>query len=242
MFEGSLLESTPLLRTHNRWPAAVSFAAQLSIAAIILTIPLLHPEILPLPQIVPATLTSPKPPVPEPPPVHVRPETATHTAAGLSAPTASSVTRISSLLHSTGAAVEAPPLGVVDLGRVSELPPGIKAASPDGGPHITVASPSPKLGVPVRVSNGVSAGLLIEPIRPEYPEIARLTHTEGSVVIDATISRMGAIESAHVLSGPAILQQAALDAVRRARYRPYLLNGEPIEVQTCITVHFKLGD
>jgi protein TonB len=93
----------------------------------------------------------------------------------------------------------------------------------------------------VNVSSGVSAGLLLAPIRPEYPQIARITHTEGTVVVDAVISRIGTIESARVLSGPPILQQAALEAVRQARYRPFLLNGQPTDVQTTITIVFRMG-
>jgi protein TonB len=61
------------------------------------------------------------------------------------------------------------------------------------------------------------------------------------VVVQAIISRTGRIESAHVISGPEILQTAALDAVKQARYRPYLLNNEPTEVETTITINFRLG-
>jgi protein TonB len=61
------------------------------------------------------------------------------------------------------------------------------------------------------------------------------------VVVDAVISRTGTIESARVLSGPPILQQPALEAVRQARYRPFLLNGQPTDVQTTITIVFRMG-
>jgi protein TonB len=71
--------------------------------------------------------------------------------------------------------------------------------------------------------------------------VSRAAHVEGTVVIDAIISRAGSIESAHVLSGPPMLQAAALAAVRQARYRPFLLNGQPTEVQTTITINFRMG-
>jgi protein TonB len=61
------------------------------------------------------------------------------------------------------------------------------------------------------------------------------------VVLQATISKTGTIEGLHVMSGPAMLQQAAMDAVRSWRYRPYLLNNEPVEVETTINVVFTLG-
>jgi protein TonB len=91
------------------------------------------------------------------------------------------------------------------------------------------------------LSSGVTAGNLIAPIRPEYPFIAKAAHVEGTVVIDAIISRSGSIESTRVLSGPPMLQAAALTAVRQARYRPFLLNGQPTEVQTTITINFRMG-
>jgi protein TonB len=64
---------------------------------------------------------------------------------------------------------------------------------------------------------------------------------QGVVVMEATISKMGRIESLRVVSGPEMLRRAALDAVQAARYAPYQLNGEATEVQTTITVNFRLG-
>jgi periplasmic protein TonB len=88
----------------------------------------------------------------------------------------------------------------------------------------------------------VSAGMQLVLIRPVYPQIALVTHTQGTVVVEATISKAGRIESLQAVSGPAMLRQAALDAVAAARYRPYLLSGQPVEVQTRVTVVFKLGE
>lgn len=107
-------------------------------------------------------------------------------------------------------------------------------------PDVTVVLSHASKG-PVRISSGVSVGMLIAPIRPVYPEIARATHVEGTVIVEATISRTGTIESLHAISGPAILQPAAIDAIRTARYQPYRLNGIPTEVQTTISVNFRLG-
>jgi periplasmic protein TonB len=81
----------------------------------------------------------------------------------------------------------------------------------------------------------------LTPIRPVYPAIARAAHVEGVVVVEAVISRMGTIESLRVVSGPEMLRGAALEAIREARYQPYRLNGEPVEVQTTITVNFRMG-
>ena len=82
--------------------------------------------------------------------------------------------------------------------------------------------------------------MLIAPIRPVYPMIAKAAGVEGSVVVEAVISRDGRIESLHVVSGPPMLQNAAMDAIREARYQPYRLNGEPTEVETRITVNFRM--
>jgi protein TonB len=70
--------------------------------------------------------------------------------------------------------------------------------------------------------------------------MARATHTAGRVELQATISRTGTIENLRVVSGSQLLIQAAIDAVTQWRYRPYLLNGDPVEVETTINVDFRL--
>ena len=84
-------------------------------------------------------------------------------------------------------------------------------------------------------------GNLIQEVRPVYPPIAKAARVSGTVVLQATISKSGTITNLRVVSGNAMLQQAALDAVRSWRYKPYLLNGEPVEVDTTINVVFNLG-
>ena len=76
---------------------------------------------------------------------------------------------------------------------------------------------------------------------PVYPPIARTMGLQGTIVLQATISQAGTIENLRVVSGPGPLQQAALDAVKGWRYRPYLLNGQPVEVETTINVIFTMG-
>jgi protein TonB len=78
-------------------------------------------------------------------------------------------------------------------------------------------------------------------IQPDYPIIARQARVQGQVVLRAMISREGTIENLQVLSGPPMLVRAAVDAVRQWRYRPYVLNGEPIEVETEVRVNFVLS-
>ncbi len=91
-----------------------------------------------------------------------------------------------------------------------------------------------------RISSGTEEGLLIQKTLPVYPAIAKATETSGTVTLAAIISRTGTIENLRVISGPMMLQQAALDAVRTWRYRPYLLNGQPVEVETTVSVIFTM--
>jgi protein TonB len=93
---------------------------------------------------------------------------------------------------------------------------------------------------PAHVSQGVMAGLLYQKVLPAYPPLAEATRTQGTVILQATISTRGSIENLRVVSGPIVLQQAALGAVQQWRYRPYLLNGQPVEVETTINVVFRL--
>lgn len=114
------------------------------------------------------------------------------------------------------------------------------------GDNIPFGSSSQKPAVrqqvtgPVRVSGLVVEGLLIHKVMPEYPAIPRATGIQGTVVLQATISRTGTIENLRVISGPIMLQQAAIKAMQLWRYRPYLLNGDPVEVETTINVIFKM--
>jgi periplasmic protein TonB len=93
----------------------------------------------------------------------------------------------------------------------------------------------------INISAGVAVGNLIQKTQPVYPPIAKAARVSGTVVLQATISKTGTIENLRVLSGPAMLQQAAEDAVRQWRYRPYLLNNDPVEVETTVNVIFTLG-
>ncbi|MBS1813703.1 MAG: TonB family protein [Acidobacteria bacterium] len=94
---------------------------------------------------------------------------------------------------------------------------------------------------PVRISGGVMAGQLIQKVTPLYPANARRAGVTGSVILHAIIGKDGLIRDVQVVSGPEMLQIAAASAVRQWRYRPYLKDGEPVEVDTTITVNFNIG-
>ncbi len=94
----------------------------------------------------------------------------------------------------------------------------------------------------VRIAPGVMAGNVIARVHPIYPEAAKAAGIQGSVVLHAVIGKEGAVEHLDVVSGPDELQASALDAVRQWTYKPFLLNGEPVPVETTITVNFQLND
>ena len=109
------------------------------------------------------------------------------------------------------------------------------------GPAPAITTTAAKKSTSLNVSRGVMAGRLLAPITPIYPPIARAAHVQGMVVVTATIDKEGRIVGAQVLSGPEMLRSAAIDAIRQARYKPYLLNDEPKDVTTTISVNFTMG-
>jgi protein TonB len=108
--------------------------------------------------------------------------------------------------------------------------------SGQNGPRVKVAAPTK-----MSISAGVAGGLLIQKTAPVYPQIAREARVSGTVVIQATISKTGAIEKLHAVSGPTMLRQPAMDAVKTWHYKPYMLDGEPVDVETTVSVNFTLG-
>lgn len=91
----------------------------------------------------------------------------------------------------------------------------------------------------VEVSSGIMAGYVISAPRPDYPGLAKLTHIGGPVVLQAVVAKNGTVLATHVLSGHRLLRGAAEDAVRQWRFRPYMIDGHPVEVSTIITLRFK---
>ena len=118
------------------------------------------------------------------------------------------------------------------------------AATGSGGALSNLVDTSPTGPQPilqkVNISQGVSQGLLMKKVQPVYPRSAMAMHVEGVVELAATISKTGEITSVKVLKGDSQLTRAAVDAVKQWKYKPYLLNGEPVEITTQVTISFKL--
>jgi protein TonB len=233
MFEDSTFASTGRIRTRSRgWMVAAS-AFNGSILLALVLIPLMYPEALPRIGIAFLMEAPPAPTTPPTPPVRVEHVNLVPT-------------------EMPGGQIFAPrtiPPNLYIAERQEALPEVNVASMDDGsGPATSILlsgqSQRPivreQVRGPVRISGMVVEGLLLHKTMPVYPPIAVASRTQGTVILQANIARNGTIENLHVASGPAMLQQAAMDAVKTWRYRPYLLNGEPVEVETTVNVVFKL--
>jgi periplasmic protein TonB len=238
MFEDSLVISQAAkLPTAKRWTLLGSTAVQAAIAATLVILPLLQPERLRFHLETPLVFT---PPPPRPPLRVTEPDRAASSSTSLATPTDSRPITTLFPHNPSAKADDAPTPGPVNI--VMGGGDGIPAALTGGYSHstrVSVARPEPQKRIVI--SKGVSEGMLLSPIKPVYPAIARAAKISGIVVVEAVISKAGTIESLRVLSGPDMLRAAAVDAIRAARYRPYLLNGEPTEIQTTFTVSFRIG-
>jgi protein TonB len=141
---------------------------------------------------------------------------------------------------------EPPPPSTGVAGVVGGVPGGVPGGAMGGvlGSVIGgVPATVPKVATPqrVRVSQGVSQGLLIHQVKPNYPPLARQARIQGVVVLQALISKDGTIQNLRMISGHPMLAPAAIDAVKQWKYKPYFLNGEPVEVETTINVNFTLA-
>jgi protein TonB len=238
MFEDSLFASrVGTVSADRRWTWAASLALQATIATVVIVVPMFHPEVLQIRREVPKVLMPlmPKAPVR----VETRQVESSNSSAAMPAVTQIATGRpLLLILHPDSDGP--PPAGPVGLGMAATdtLPIGVGVGV--GHDPVVSVRPETKAG-PLHVSTGVSEGMLLAPIRPVYPSIARAARVEGAVVVEAIISKTGTIESLRVVSGPVMLQSAAVDAIREARYRPYRLNGEAVEVETRITVNFRIG-
>jgi len=124
------------------------------------------------------------------------------------------------------------------------LPSGPGISIPGGGregPPMQVQSPAaPKR--PLSVSAGVMAALLVHRVQPEYPRIAQVMRLSGTVELQARIGADGTVQELEVVSGNPILARAAIEAVQQWRYQPTRLDGQPVEVETHITVTFTMEE
>lgn len=237
MFEDSTFESQGTIHTHSRNWMLATLLFNGSILLTLILIPLLHPDSLPnqwrsIHIVTPAA------------PEEASPLPATHTSS-------QSVTMPSPILMPVNTTPQLIRINPGPSGPVPDTPgncctdsTGSGSGIPGGDPFSHAVAPSVRVispHGPVTISKGVAAGMAISQPPPAYPAIARAAGIQGTVILQATISKSGTIEGLRVVGGPAMLRQSALDAVKQWRYRPYLLNGDPVEVETTINVIFSLG-
>jgi protein TonB len=235
MFEDSTFETMGRIHTRSRGWMMATFAFNSSILLALVIIPIMHPEMLP--QITNAIRMVAPAPVQEQRPV-VRTQQMPATQTEMPGGVIQVPRQIPDRPWIPGPSDDPGSVGPIDLGGGLSVMSGPDNPFNGRGTHPDVHPAAP--AAMQHVSSGVMQGLLINKVIPTYPVVAQAIHASGTVILQATISRTGTIENLRVVSGPALLRQAALDAVKQWRYRPYLLNGQPVEVETAVNVEFTL--
>jgi protein TonB len=232
MFQ-QLVVSGDVERTHTPWSVALSATVQAVIVGVMILIPLMYTEVLPK-GMLNTFLVAPVPPPPPPPPqpaVKVVPKVIN--VQKMVAPT---------VIPKNVAIVkeEAPVIytnsneGV--SGGTGNVLGGLIGSGPAGPPPPPATTPQR-----IRVGGNVEAASLINKVAPEYPPIAKTAHVAGTIVLHAIIGKDGTIRELQFVSGPPLLMKSAMDAVKEWRYKPTMLNGEAVEVDTTVDVVFSLG-
>jgi protein TonB len=243
MFEDSLLESGGRLKTKRGRTTTFAFILEIGLIGIMVLLPLIFTEALPKQQLMTFLVAPPPPPPPPPPaaaPVHIQHQVQTDIVNGALRTPTKIPQKIQMIKED-----EAPP-AMASAGVVGGVPGGIPGGQMGGVIGGIISSTPvavPKVAAPqrVRVSAGVTSGLLVRKVNPVYPPLARQARISGTVVLRAVISKDGSIENLSLVSGHPMLAPAAIDAVKQWKYKPYLLNGEPVEVDTEVQVNFTLA-
>ena len=244
MFEDSLIESGGKLRTNRGKTTTISFILQVALVGVLVLIPLIFTEALPKTQLM-TFLVAPPPPPPPPPPAAAPVRVIKQVQSDIINGQLRTPTKIPEKVQMIKEE-EAPPPDLSAGGVVGGVPggvPGGQMGGVIGGIISSTPVAVPKVATPqrVRVSLGVSQGLLIKKVQPAYPPLARQARIQGRVLLQAEISKDGTIENLRLISGHPMLAPAAIEAVKQWRYKPYLLNGEPVAVETQVQVNFSLS-
>jgi len=248
MFADSLLEFGQQNKRHAL-ATTTSFVFNCVAVGLMLIIPLVFTDTLPKAQLL-TFLVAPPPPPPPPPPAAAEVQKVVHQIQTdlLNTGQLRTPSRIPQKIQMIKED-EAPPPMPASGGVVGGVPGGIPGGQLGGVIGGIVSSTSnlasvPKLMAPpqrIRISQGVTKGLLIHRVEPSYPPLARAARVQGEVILTAVISVNGEIENLQLVSGHPMLVPSAISAVKQWRYKPYLLNGEAVEVETTITVIFSLS-
>jgi periplasmic protein TonB len=227
-------------RSHRGWTTLISFALQAGAVGCLLLLPLIYTEGLPrLALLAPLLAPAPAPAAPPAP----RPNSPATPQSNLMGDRLMSPPRIPPTVAMLTATAPPPPM-------IDPSAAGVRDGTGDSNARGSVLNsvlgsdpvlPPPPPTVHHPAVSRMMDGNLIHRVQPDYPPLAKQVHVQGLVVLRAMISREGAIEELQVLSGHPMLVKAAVDAVRQWRYHPYVLNGEPVEVETEVKVNFILS-
>src|SRR5580704_6396682 len=242
MFEDSLIESGGKLKTKRGVWTIFSFILEFILVGVLVLIPLLFTEALPKTQLM-TFLVAPPPPPPPPAaaPIKIVKQVQTDIVNGqLRTPT--KIPEKVQMIKED----EAPPPVMSASGVIGGVPGGVPGGQMGGviGGIISstpVAVPKAVNPQRIRVSQGVTQGMIIRKIQPAYPPLARQARIQGPVVLQAEIGKDGSIQNLRLISGHPMLAPAAIEAIKQWKYKPYILNGEPVEVETTITFNFTLS-
>ena len=246
MFSDSLLEFGQQ-RKRRAFATTTSFIINCVAVGVMLIVPLLFTEDLPRAQLLTFLVAPPPPPPPPPAAEQVQRVVRQVQTDMLSTGQLRTPSKIPQKVQMIREEDAPPPIAAT--GVVGGVPGGIPGGQVGGVIGGIINATSSLAAVPkfvpvvpqrVRVSQGVTRGLLIQRIEPAYPTLARAARVQGDVVLSAIIDANGEITNLQLVSGHPMLVPAALAAVRQWRYKPYLLNGQPVEVETTITVIFTL--
>ena len=239
MFDDLVESTAERKKTNKSWSVVLSMIVQMIILGVLILIPLIYTEALPKAMLSTLLIAPPPPPPPPPPPqpvkVIVKPVARLITSGKLVQPRA--IPKEVAVFKEA----ELPPDVInTQQGGVFGGIPGQGIMGGTGGPALP---PPPKAAAPARIKQGgqVTAASILNQTRPVYPALARQARIQGSVVLHAIIDKEGRVAQLEVMSGHPLLVQAALDAVKQWRYKPTQLNGDPVEVDTTITVTFSMG-
>jgi protein TonB len=240
MFDELVESSASKKKTHKPWAVALSAMVQVAILIVLILIPLIYTQALPKAMLT-TFLVAPPPPPPPPPPM----------------PKVEVIKPVVHLLKNNQLTAPSVIPKKVEIVKEDAPPPdaggpGVFGGTGDGAGGIlggllggtgTGAPPPPKPTAPqrIRVGGAVQQARMIRQVQPVYPPIAKTAHVQGSVILHAIIAKDGTIQELQYVSGPPLLMKSAMDAVKEWRYAPTLLNGEPVEVDTTISVIFTLG-
>ncbi len=248
MFSDSLLEFG-VQRKRKFFATTTSFIVNCLVISVMLAVPLMFTEELPKAQLL-TFLVAPPPPPPPPPPAAAEVQRVVHQIQtdvlnNGQLRTPSKIPQRVQMIKED----EAPP-PMATGGVVGGVPGGIPGGQLGGVIGSVISSTNSLASVPkfvpvvpqrIRISQGVTRGLMIHREEPVYPPLARAARVQGEVVLSAVINTNGQIENLQLVSGHPMLVPAAIAAVKQWRYKPYLLNGQPVEVETTITVIFTLS-